>query len=101
MAKRINYSPYEKQVLLVCVKEYANIIEDKRTDRTEERQMKMTGRRSQISTRVLMSQRGPAKCWKLAGKNLRKKQQHKTRDTDSKKSKDFLLNPYLYLQCVC
>ena len=25
MAKRINYSPYEKQVLLVCVKEYANV----------------------------------------------------------------------------
>ena len=33
MAKRINYSPYEKQVLLACVEEYANIIEDKRTDR--------------------------------------------------------------------
>ena len=30
--KRI-YSPYEKQVLLACVKEYANIIEDKRADR--------------------------------------------------------------------
>ena len=29
----LNYSPFEKQVLLACVKEYANIIEDKRTDR--------------------------------------------------------------------
>ena len=33
MAKRINYLPYEKQVLLACAKGYANIIEDKRTDR--------------------------------------------------------------------
>ena len=33
MVKKINYSPYEKQVLLACVKEYANIIEDKGTDR--------------------------------------------------------------------
>ena len=32
MAKRIN-SPDEKQILLACVKEYANITEDKRTDR--------------------------------------------------------------------
>ena len=59
-----------------------SIIEDKRTDRTEERRMKMKmhGRRSQISTRVLMSQRGPAKCWKLAGK-LEKK--HKTLDASN------------------
>ena len=28
-------------------------------------------------------------------------QQANIRDTDSKKSKDFLLNPFLYLQCVC
>ena len=33
MEKRINYSPYEKQVLLACVKEYATVIEDIRTDR--------------------------------------------------------------------
>ena len=33
MAKWIHYSPYEKQVFLVCVTEYANTIEDKKTDR--------------------------------------------------------------------
>ena len=33
IAKRINYSPYEKQVLLACVKEYDNITENKGTER--------------------------------------------------------------------
>ena len=34
MAKRINYSHYEKQVRVACVKEYSNFMEDKGTDRT-------------------------------------------------------------------
>ena len=65
MAKRINHSLYERQVLLVCVKEYANIIEDKRTDRriTNEKENAL-----EICTRIPMSPRGPANSRELAGK---------------------------------
>ena len=58
-AKRINYLPYEKLVLLAILR----WIEELR------RKKKMPRRHSQISKmRMLMSPRGPVNSWKLAGK---------------------------------
>ena len=69
MVKRINCSPYEKLVLLACVKEYAMF----RWLEIKGRKKKMPGRQSQISTlQMLMSPRGPVNSWKLAGKKLEK-----------------------------
>ena len=81
MAKRINCSPYEKQVLLVCVKEYTKFdtVEDKRTDRRKRMKQKMPGRYLQISTRMLMSPRGLANSWKYLG------EKHKNVDASDRK----------------
>ena len=60
--------------------------------RLEEQRMKkkMPGMHLQISTRMLMSPRGPPNSWKIAGKKLEKKQQqkkHKNLDASDRKER--------------
>ena len=84
MTKRINYSSYGKQVLLACVKEYANINENKRTDRR-------TTNEKENAWEALANMYADANVTKTAGSLLEKKhlekKKHKNVDASDRKER--------------
>ena len=69
MSKRVNFSEFERQVLVACVRENAHIIEDKRTDKRTTREKDIAWERVTVkyNAKARVTKRSKKQlenCWK-------------------------------------